>query len=225
MFCSAYSFVRANPNGKVSIQTHMWVDEGEHYRFAAVECAFPLLPWRLVGIDDAACHCTVDGISGGVNVTYAFCADHFHEGVLPWCFVKGGSLCAKARPSVVSRGAAWLECISSQCACTTSGMSGSVNVSAHVGCQDRSAQGLRSFCYVAGGEKCATIVSGDTVSPLDVTASLSFGDQNLSAGEPAAAFRTCVAEACQCTKTGLSGGVVVEAIGCADHFHEDKVPW
>jgi hypothetical protein len=119
---------------------------------------------------------------------------------------------------MLSRGAAWRECVSSQCACTTDGMSGNTNVT-KVGCQDRSQQALSSLCYVAGGEKCATIV---TDAPIDASASLAF----LSvAGEPAAAYRTCAPEACQCTKTGLSGGVSVEAIGCADHFDEDTLPW
>jgi hypothetical protein len=95
-------------------------------------------------------------------------------------------------------------------------MSGSVNVT-KVGCQDRTEQGIRSFCYVAGGEKCASIVTGEA------TASLAFPDP--PAGEPAAAYRTCAVEACQCTKIGLSGGVPVEAIGCADHFKEDTLPW
>ncbi len=95
-------------------------------------------------------------------------------------------------------------------------MSGSVNVN-QVGCQDRTEQGIRSFCYVAGGEKCASIFTEDA------TASLAFPDP--PAGEPGAAYRTCAVEACQCTKTGLSGGVPVEAIGCADHFKADTLPW
>ncbi len=125
---------------------------------------------------------------------------------------------------MLSPGAAWRECVSSQCACTTDGMSGNTNVT-KVGCQDRSQQALSSFCYVAGGEKCATIVTQEvlvTDASIDASASVAF--QSV-AGEPGAAYRTCAPEACQCTKTGLSGGVLVEAIGCADHFDEDTLPW
>ena len=173
--------------------------------------------FSLSGVDDPTCWCTTNGRSGGAAVPYSRCGDHFHEGVLPWCFVTGGTACKAASPSLLSPGAAWRECVSSQCACTTDGMSGSTNVTPMVGCQDRSAQGLAGFCYVTGGEKCATIVIGEA------TASLAFPDS--PAGEAGAAYRMCALEACQCTKTGLSGGVPVDAIGCADHFKEDKLPW
>jgi hypothetical protein len=46
-----------------------------------------------------------------------------------------------------------------------------------------------------------------------------------AAGMAGAAYRSCAVEDCQCTKTGVSGGVKIEAIGCADHFKEDKIPW
>ena len=178
---------------------------------------------RLAGVDDPSCWCTTNGTSGGAKVPYSLCGDHFHEGVLPWCFVTGGTACKAATPSLLSPGAAWRECVSSQCACTTDGMSGSTNVTT-VGCQDRSAQGLPGFCYVAGGAKCATIVTQDPEKvSVDAMASQAFPDP--PAGEAKAAFRTCAPEACQCTKTGLSGGVPVDAIGCADHFKEDKLPW
>ena len=52
-------------------------------------------------------------------------------------------------------------------------MSGSVNVTS-VGCQDRTEQGIRSFCYVAGGEKCASIVTQDRDAPIDATSSVAF---------------------------------------------------
>jgi len=97
-----------------------------------------------------------------------------------------------------------------------------------VGCQERSARGLPGFCYVSGGEKCATVVTqeverGTGPGSLDATASLAFPSP--PAGQPGAAYRTCTLEACRCTKTGLSGGVRVEAIGCADHFNDDTLPW
>ena len=176
----------------------------------------------LAGVDDPLCWCTTNGTSGGAAVAYSRCGDHFHEGIFPWCFVAGGTQCKAATPSLLSPGAAWRECISSQCACTTDGMSGSVNVTS-VGCQDRTEQGIRSFCYVAGGEKCASIVTQERDAPLDATSSVAFPAP--PAGEPGAAYRTCAVEACQCTKVGLSGGVRVEAIGCADHFKEDTLPW
>jgi hypothetical protein len=116
-----------------------------------------------------------------------------------------------------------MECLSSQCACTTDGMSGSINVSSrNIGCQDRSDKGIRSFCYVAGGEKCATIVTQDSQAP-DAQATSTFGVA--AAGLPGAAYRSCAIDECQCTKTGLSGGVKIEAIGCADHLEEDRIPW
>jgi hypothetical protein len=96
-------------------------------------------------------------------------------------------------------------------------MSGSVNVTPKVGCQDRSAQGIAGFCYVAGGENCATLASGDA------RASHAFPKPPI--GKPGAAYRICAPEACQCTKTGLSGGVPVEMIGCADQFKEETLPW
>ena len=179
-------------------------------------------PPSLAGVDDSTCWCTTDGTSGGAKVPYSRCGDHFNEGNIPWCFVTGGTECKAATPSLLSPGAAWRECVSSQCACTTDGMSGSVNVTS-VGCQDRTEQGIRSFCYVAGGEKCASIVTQDRDAPIDATSSVAFPAP--PAGEPGAAYRTCAVEACQCTKTGLSGGVPVEAIGCADHFKEDALPW
>jgi hypothetical protein len=169
------------------------------------------------------CWCTTNGTSGCAKVPYSRCGDHFHEGIEPWCFVIGGTACSAASPSLLSPGAAWRECISSQCACTTNGMSGSTNVTPKTGCQDRSAQGLQSFCYVAGGETCATIVTQDTYPPFDAQASQAFPSP--PAGEAGAAYRTCAPDACQCTKTGLSGGILVEAIGCADHLKEDKLPW
>ena len=182
----------------------------------------------LSGFDDSTCWCTTNGTSGGAAVPHSRCGDHFHEGVLPWCFVAGGTECRAATPSLLSPGAAWRECVSSQCACTTDGMSGSTNVTPTVGCQERSARGLPSFCYVSGGEKCATMVTlevelGDIPVSLDATASLAFPSP--TAGQPGAAYRTCTLEACRCTKTGLSGGVRVEAIGCADHFNDDTLPW
>ena len=174
----------------------------------------------LAGVDDPLCWCTTNGTSGGAAVAYSRCGDHFHEGIFPWCFVAGGTQCKAATPSLLSLGAAWRECVSSQCACTTDGMSGSTNVTPKVGCQDRSAQGIAGFCYVAGGEKCATLLAGES---LDARASHAFPKPPV--GKPGAAYRICAPEACQCTKTGLSGGVPVEMIGCADHFNEETLPW
>jgi hypothetical protein len=173
-------------------------------------------------VDDPDCWCTTDGVSGGVTVPYSRCDDHFREGNVPWCFVRAGTGCKKAIPSVLIPGAAWKECLSSQCACTTDGMSGSINVSGFIGCQDRSDKGVRSFCYVAGGENCATIVTQDSDAP-DAMSTSAFGKP--AAGMAGAAYRSCAVEECQCTKTGVSGGVKIEAIGCADHFKEDKIPW
>ena len=106
-------------------------------------------------------------------------------------------------------------------------MSGSTNVTPTVGCQERSARGLPSFCYVSGGEKCATVVTLDMhfAGPVSIDATASLAFPSPPAGQPGAAYRTCTLEACRCTKTGLSGGVRVEAIGCADHFNDDTLPW
>ena len=220
--------VRRNPALRLSVQTHSWVAEGANMplvamrQFSCASCSKAAL-LSLAGVDDPTCWCTTNGTSGGAAVPYSRCGDHFHEGVLPWCFVTGGMQCKAATPSHLSPGAAWRECVSSQCGCTTDGMSGSVNVTPKVGCQERSQHGLAGFCYVAGGEKCATIVAKAAPNSLDATASLAFADPPV--GEPGAAYRICAPEACQCTKTGLSGGVPVEAIGCADHFKEKTLPW
>ncbi len=221
---SLQAAIRDHPELRISVRTHSWVAEGAQPLVSIARPRRLQTSLRLLaGVDDPTCWCTTNGTSGGANVPYSRCGDHFHEGVVPWCFVTGGTQCETATPSLLSPGAAWRECISSQCACTTDGTSGSTDVMPKVGCQDRSEQGLPGFCYVAGGEKCASIVTQFGPNELDVTASEAFPSP--AAGEPGAAYRICALETCQCTKTGLSGDVPVEAIGCADHFNEDKLPW
>ena len=215
--------LKENPALRVGIRTHAWVAEGAHEpeSVASDVLSASTRPLSPAGVDDPTCWCTTDGTSGGAKVPYSRCGDHFNEGNIPWCFVTGGTQCKAATPSLLSPGAAWRECVSSQCACTSDGMSGSTNVTPKVGCQDRSAQGIAGFCYVAGGEKCATLLAGESLE--DARASHAFPKPPV--GKPGAAYRICAPEACQCTKTGLSGGVPVEMIGCADHFNEETLPW
>ena len=66
------------------------------------------------------CECSADSTSGGVQVPYIGCNDHFGDGD-EWCYVGGGIACETAAASAAQPGAAYRSCADTYDQCVKDG--------------------------------------------------------------------------------------------------------